>query len=153
MRWFILLMLLPVMLQGQGYTITGRVVDSLTNAPLIGANVVLRYHVPGSDLAMTTGTTSDLNGDFFIQFSDAPPPVPEQLQISYLGYHHKTVILKPDWEQNLQELESIRMSSGGKVYMHDDEPHIIVHPPLIDKRQTNSRSRVTQEEIENFPGK
>ena len=63
-------------------TIRGTVTDGVTGFPLIGANVILLNSDP------LVGTITDVNGDFEL------PDIPlgrQNLDISYVGYHHKII--------------------------------------------------------------
>jgi TonB-dependent starch-binding outer membrane protein SusC len=66
--------LFPFIANAQAGRIEGRIVDSKTKEPLIGATVVL----PDKK----TGTTSDINGNFILN----APALPITLTINYIGY-------------------------------------------------------------------
>ena len=82
-RKFLLLSVLfifGVTVFAQKQTITGIVKDSITGETIIGANVVLQ--------GTTTGTTTDINGNFSIQLNKGK----YTLQVSFIGY---TTVFKP----------------------------------------------------------
>ena len=54
--------------------VTGSVLDSKTNEPLIGVSVL--------EIGTTNGIITDLDGNFSIQVTDG-----SKLQLSYIGYH------------------------------------------------------------------
>ncbi|MGO1752110.1 MAG: carboxypeptidase-like regulatory domain-containing protein, partial [Psychroflexus sp.] len=60
-------------------TITGTVVDSKMNAPLPGANVIVK--------GTTTGTTTDFDGNFTINVKESQGT----LVFSYVGFEKKQV--------------------------------------------------------------
>jgi TonB-linked SusC/RagA family outer membrane protein len=66
--------------QGQSVTITGKVTDSETQQGLPGASVLV--------VGTTTGTVTDVNGDFSITVDQAGPI---KLAISFVGYASTTI--------------------------------------------------------------
>jgi hypothetical protein len=87
-------------------TIRGVVVDEVTGYPLIGANVILL------DISPIKGTTTDLNGEFFI------PEVPlgrQSLKISYLGY-------KPQYLSNVLVISGKELALD--VKLTEDVNHV-----------------------------
>ncbi|MGF1564437.1 MAG: TonB-dependent receptor domain-containing protein [Flavobacteriales bacterium] len=86
-------------------TLTGKVVDATTEAPVEFATVVIR--MPYSD-AMLTGTTTDLEGRFEL-FSDKPGVV---LEIRFLGY--ETLVVEGYAVQNNRaDLGTLKLQPGG----------------------------------------
>ena len=97
------------MAQGQSVTITGKVTDSETQQGLPGASVLV--------VGTTTGTVTDVNGDFSITVDQAGPI---KLAVSFVGYASATIdvntsngstaplsiSLKPDF-QSLDEVAAI----------------------------------------------
>ncbi len=67
--------LLNVILWGQSQTITGFVIDNHTNQAIIGANILV--------MGTETGTSSDENGKFTIEWSD---PFPIKLKVTHIAY-------------------------------------------------------------------
>ena len=61
--------------------LTGKVLDSITKDPLIGANVI--------ESKSSNGTTTDLEGNFSLQISANTV----QLEISYVGYMTQLVTI------------------------------------------------------------
>ena len=81
------LLLLPLLLHSQSQTIRGVVLDRQSEAPLIGATVLLLPPDPAAP-AENTGATTDAEGRFVIKNT----PVGRQaLRIAYLGYEPLTV--------------------------------------------------------------
>lgn len=65
--------------QAQNYKLSGTVLDSLTNQPLVGANVALESTYEAGNIK---GTSTDANGNFSIDLS----PASYKLSISYVGF-------------------------------------------------------------------
>lgn len=74
-----LAILLPNTLLAQGFQVSGQVIDSATNEPIPGANVV--------EVGTQTGTVTDPDGEF--SFSVSGPDV--QIRISFIGYEPQVV--------------------------------------------------------------
>jgi hypothetical protein len=95
-------------------TIRGTVTDGVTGFPLIGANVILLNSNP------LVGTITDANGDFEL------PDIPlgrQNLDISYVGYHHKIipsilltsgkeVVLQISLEEKAIEMDEVVVKAG-----------------------------------------
>ena len=64
-------------LYSQSINLTGKITDSQTDDPLIGANVVL------SGNGLSTGAATDINGEYYIK--DVPLGS-YQIKITYIGY-------------------------------------------------------------------
>lgn len=83
----------------QAVKITGRVVDSATGEPVIGANVLVK--------GTFTGTTTDADGNFVLE---AAPGV--TLAVSYIGYVNQEIKAKPEnmtvrLREDMQTLDEI----------------------------------------------
>lgn len=72
--WLLGLLLAISQVYGQGRTVSGTVTDATTGDPLIGVNVMVK--------GTTTGTATDLDGNFSLQVPDANAV----LEFSYVGY-------------------------------------------------------------------
>lgn len=79
----ILLFIMAISAQAQDITVQGTVLSSADSEPLIGASVI-------SDVKGTTGTATDLDGNFTLTV-----PQGSNLVISYIGYRTKTVKAEP----------------------------------------------------------
>lgn len=77
---FAMLLLFTISAIAQKQPVSGVVKDSLTGETIIGANIVIQ--------GTTTGTTSDINGNFVLQLSKGK----YTLQVSFIGY---TTLLQP----------------------------------------------------------
>ncbi|PLX23582.1 MAG: hypothetical protein C0600_14605 [Ignavibacteria bacterium] len=132
----ILCILFPVAAMAQTGKIAGKVTDRETGEPLIGANVVIE----GTD----RGAATNINGEYVIL---NVPIGKVTLVSSYIGYQQITIrdiLIK----SNETTSTDFRLPSEAfKV----GEVEIIAEKPLVDKNVTNSKSTVTQEEIENLP--
>ncbi|MBE0645303.1 MAG: TonB-dependent receptor [Bacteroidetes bacterium] len=138
-KWFliaVLCILFPAAAMAQNGKIAGKVTDRETGEPLIGANVM----IDGSD----RGAASNINGEFVIL---NVPIGKVTLVASYIGYQQITlrdVLIKSN-ETTAADFQL--PSEAFKV----GEVEIIAEKPMVDKNVTNSKSTVTQEEIENLP--
>lgn len=79
----ILLFIMAITAQAQDITVQGTVLSSADSEPMIGASVI-------SDVKGTTGTATDLDGNFTLTV-----PQGSNLVISYIGYRTKTVKAEP----------------------------------------------------------
>lgn len=79
----ILLFIMAMTAQAQDITVQGTVLSSADSEPLIGASII-------SDVKGTTGTATDLDGNFTLTV-----PQGSNLVISYIGYRTKTVKAEP----------------------------------------------------------
>lgn len=116
--------------------IAGKIRDSESKEPLLGANVV----VVGTNF----GAAADLEGDFYI---NNIPPGTYSVAITMVGYNKVTVeqvIVKIDLTTRLDvDLTSSTVSVGEVV--------ITARQPLITKDLTSSSSIVTSEDIKMMP--
>lgn len=76
MKIFLLLTFIVCISNATYAQVSGRVTDSKTGEPLVGASVI----IPGS----TTGTTTDSNGEFKIETASS-------IQVSFVGYETVTI--------------------------------------------------------------
>ncbi|MEW6507515.1 MAG: carboxypeptidase-like regulatory domain-containing protein [Bacteroidota bacterium] len=98
----ILIAIIPYLIQAQQfYKITGKVTDSKTNAPLIGANVLLKPTL--------LGAASDLDGSYIISVPTSMAKGEFTLEVSYLGYQKASVqiTLTADLVQNFALKEDV----------------------------------------------
>lgn len=99
---FILFAILPYLIHAQQvFKITGKVTDSKTNAPLIGANVLLKPTL--------LGAASDLDGSYIIYVPTSMVKGEFTLEVSYLGYQKISVpiTLTGDMVQNFALKEDV----------------------------------------------
>jgi outer membrane receptor protein involved in Fe transport len=132
----ILCMLFPVAAMAQNGKIAGKVTDRETGEPLIGANVVIE----GSD----RGSATNINGEYVIL---NVPIGKVTLVASYIGYQQITI---RDILIKSNETTSVDFQLPSEAFKVG-EVEIIAEKPLVDKNVTNSKTTVTQEEIENLP--
>jgi outer membrane receptor protein involved in Fe transport len=131
-----LCLLCPVLLHAQTGKIAGKVTDRETGEPLIGANVV----IDGTD----RGAATNINGEYVI----LNVPIGRVTVVtSYIGYQAITIrdVLIRSNETSTADFQL--PSDAFRV----GEVEIIAQKPLVDKNVTNSKSTVTQEDIENLP--
>lgn len=134
----LLLLLAPAAMLAQTGKVSGKVTDLQTGEPLIGANVMVE--VGGTQ----RGAATDVNGGFVIL---NVPIGKATLKASYVGY-------KPVTVENL--LVRSNETTTKDVQLPDESyklgtVDIVAQKPLVDKNVTNSKSTVTQEDIENLP--
>lgn len=122
-----------VLLAGTSGKIAGKVIDTKTGEPLIGANII----IPGTVM----GAASDIEGDYFII---NVPPGTYQLKVSMIGYTEKiitNVVVNSDRTTNL----NIDLSAGT---VSTDEVVVVAEKPVIRKDLTASIVEVGAKEIE-----
>ena len=129
-------LLLNIVMLAQSGKISGRVTDSQTGEPLIGANVIV--------LNTDYGAATDINGEYSI--ANIPPGV-YSLKASYIGYQNVTI-------QNIrvvtgltQEVDFPLPSSSFAT----EEVVIVSERPLIEKSSTNAVRIVDSEALEVLP--
>lgn len=138
-KWFliaVLCILFPVAAMAQNGKIAGKVTDRETGEPLIGANVMIE----GSD----RGAATNINGEFVIL---NVPIGKVTLVASYIGYQQITL---RDLLIRSNETTSADFQLPSEAFTVD-AVEIMAEKPMVDKNVTNSKSTVTQEEIENLP--
>lgn len=116
--------------------IAGKVTDSSTKEPLLGANVVI--------VGTTLGAAADVEGDYFII---NVPPGTYSIKFSMVGYATlviSNVVVNVDRTTNLDAgLESQTITT--------EEVHVIAEKPVIRKDMTASIVEVSAREIELSP--
>lgn len=138
-NWFliaVLCILIPAAALAQNGKLAGKVTDRETGEPLIGANVMIE----GSD----RGAATNINGEYVIL---NVPIGTVTLVASYIGYQQITlrdILIKSNETTSADfQLPSDAFEVG--------EVEIFAERPLVDKNVTNSKTTVTQEQIENLP--
>ncbi|MBN1448133.1 MAG: TonB-dependent receptor, partial [Bacteroidetes bacterium] len=134
----LLLGLFPAALIAQTGKVSGKVTDLETGEPLIGANVIVNSG------GTTRGAATDANGGYVV----LNVPIGKiSIQVSYIGYQTITVenVLV---RTNETAQKDIQLPSDSYKM---DEVIIVAEKPLVDKNVTNSKTTVTQEDIENLP--
>ncbi|MBI1937140.1 MAG: TonB-dependent receptor [Ignavibacteriales bacterium] len=131
-----LLGMVPVMFAGTTGKLAGKIVDSETKEPLIGANVVLQ--------GTNHGAAADIEGDYYI--NNIPPGV-YTVVVSSVGYHKVTiekVLIKIDLTTRIDaELTPTAINLGEVV--------IQASQPLITKDLTSASAIVSSEDIKMMP--
>jgi outer membrane receptor protein involved in Fe transport len=117
--------------------ISGRVLDRLSQQPLVGANVV----VEGTAL----GASSDLDGYFFII---NVPPGRYDVTASYIGYQtlsQSSVFVQVDHTTELDfTLDETALEAGEVVV-------VVAEQAEIQRDVTSTRVNITSDQIENLP--
>ncbi|MGF1635977.1 MAG: TonB-dependent receptor [Cyclobacteriaceae bacterium] len=105
-------------------SISGRVTDDKTNEGLIGVNVLVK--------GLVTGTTTNRNGNFYLNIQQ---PLPITLQISYVGYSNKEVIVTEQKKEDLQIQLSDEIMLGDEIVVSASrvEERILESPVTIEK--------------------
>jgi TonB-linked SusC/RagA family outer membrane protein len=109
---FLLALIMPVALYAQQRTISGTVTDAGTGEPLIGVTVLIE--------GTTTGTTTDLDGNYTIRVSAG-----QALVFSYIGYNTETLVVGDQTEINIalqvstEELEEVIVIGYGTTTKED----------------------------------
>ncbi|HEY4611691.1 MAG TPA: carboxypeptidase-like regulatory domain-containing protein, partial [Bacteroidota bacterium] len=133
---FVSLLVIPVLLFAQDGKLRGKITDSQTSEPLIGANVI----IAGTSM----GASSDVNGEYIIL---SVPPGAYSVKASYIGYAAVTVS-DIRVSANLTTTQDFRLSSTA---IQTREIEVVAERPLIQRNTTNTVRINTQENIENLP--
>lgn len=134
--FFICLFITGLVYAGTTGKIAGKVTDTKTGEPLIGANIQI--------MGTTLGATADASGNYVILNI---PPGTVSLKYSFLGYETKiieNVKIVADQTTNL----SITL---GQTSMQVGEVVVTAKTPMIQKDLTSTISVITRETIEALP--
>ncbi len=121
---------------GQTGKIKGKITESGTNEPLIGANII----IAGSSL----GAASNVNGEYSITNVEAGV---YEVKASFIGFQSKTI-------------SNLRVNSGLTLEVNFDlagegftvqEISVVAERPLVNKNATNANRISTSEEIDALP--
>jgi len=131
---FIAIIFSTICFAGNTGKLSGRVTDNSNGEPLIGANVFIQE--------LNTGTSTDLNGDYFILNI---PPGTYSVSVSMVGYAKVTksnvaIIIDRTTTENFS-LETTLIEVEGVV--------IVAERPIVDKDLTASEQIVTSKVLEN----
>ena len=114
--------------------VQGQVLEKSTNAPVVGANVIIK--------GTTSGTITDLDGNFVITM-----PVGATLNISYIDMKMKELVVT---EKLIEEQKSLKVYLEGKVSVGKDEV-VVVGYGGVGAPNENPVFQVV-EEMPEFPG-
>ncbi len=128
----------PAALLAQTGKISGKVIDEKTGEALIGANVLIE----GTD----RGAATDINGNYVILNA---PIGKLTLKATYIGYSPLTVR-----DVNVKSNETTRrdFSLVDETYK-TDVIVVTAEKPIVDRQATNTKAVLSQEDIENLPGR
>ncbi len=121
---------------GQTGKIAGKVIDSNTNEPLIGANVTLEN--------TSLGAATNTNGEYFIINL---PPGKYSIKVMYMGY--KDVIIQ-DARVSVDLTTTINIKME-QTAVTGESVTIVAERPLIQKDATGKISSITAEELVLMP--
>ncbi|MCB2198832.1 TonB-dependent receptor [bacterium] len=132
------LMMLPTITHAQTFgKIAGRVLDSESGEPLLGAAVV----VEGTRL----GASTDLDGNFIIL---RVPPGSYTLEASFLGYSTTRV---QEVEVNIDLTTRLDVILTPQALAAAEEVVVVAERPLVRRDQTSMESRVGSKEMDRMP--
>lgn len=113
----------------EGQTVSGRVTAASDNSPIPGVNIVVK--------GTTTGTTTDINGDFSIRVN------PEDILVfSFIGYQAEEIEVGSRSQINVSLVEEITALS---------EIVVIGYGSIDRANITTSISSIDQEKLRNIP--
>jgi outer membrane receptor for ferrienterochelin and colicin len=140
MKKIITASLLPFFLMAGGistaqFTVTGRVIDSTSQAPLGGVNIVI--------MESAKGTISDADGTFYLEVSQQA----EKLLFSNVGYEPHTVSLRAGEKKNI-DLGNVLMKP---TVIGLNEVRIIA-PEAVERSTPVAVSTITDVQIERRMG-
>lgn len=138
---FLAIILMPLnILAQQRPVVTGNVKD--TFGPLIEATVYFQ----NKDERALNGTTTDLNGDFFLRVPEGEPPA--SIVFSYIGYRTRTIPYTGQTEFNIDLIEDSQMLEEATI-----TAQVINTDGMgIDTKATGgARQKVDLEELQDMP--
>ncbi len=129
-----ILLVLPVIVLGADFELSGTVIDSVTQTPLVGANVFLR--------TSTIGTVTDSNGNFKLTIPDQDGS--DSLIISYLGYR--------EYRNSVNNMPAISVITLRPLILEVDKGITVYAEKLDLARQElpHSTTVINLEEIERY---
>ena len=136
MSYRLLILLLPIFLLSQSPgTISGRVVDKVSNEGLVGVNVMVKgtYY----------GGATDIDGQFFISGISAGT---YDIEASIIGYK---VLLQTGIKISSGSTTVLNFEMEETVLTLGEEVVVLGSKPLFDVDETASVARVTSEDIAN----
>jgi hypothetical protein len=110
MRWFFMLLMFPVLLQGQEYRVTGKVIDAKSGEPLIAANVIVRYFIGGSDSSRFAGAATNADGEFVIRLRTRTAPDTMQITTSLIDYNKFVITRTSAAETGVLDIGELRLT-------------------------------------------
>ena len=137
MGWLLGFLLVGSVLGQSGGKLTGRVVDTASGAPLVGANVVVR--------ATNFGASTDVDGRFIIL---GLPPGNYEVETHYIGFQ-RTLITDVKILTALTTQLSIEMSE--QLLEASEEIVVVGKMPMVRKDLTSVEARVDAEELGRMP--
>lgn len=141
MRKFLLLTILTTffasqLLAGTTGKISGTAIDSKTQEPLIGVNVVL--------VGTTMGASTGVDGYFAIL---NVPPGTYTVKASYIGYKAKTIT---NVRVNIDQTTNLDINLNEEAIL-TNEVVVVAQQPIVQKDVSSSRVNLNVEEIEHLP--
>ena len=115
--------------QAEKKTVTGQITDEKTNESLVGVTVRIK--------GTTTGTITDLDGNFEIKASSA-----DVLVFSFIGYNNSEITVGSQTRLNL----TLKTNTTDL-----DEVVVVGYGTQVSKKLTSSISKVTAKNIESVP--
>jgi hypothetical protein len=116
--------------------IAGKVTDSRTNEPVVGANVVVE--------GTTMGAATDFEGFFTILNI---PPGTYRLRASMIGYTASTLI---DVRVNISQTTDLEFKLT-EAAIQAQEVVIVAQRPIVERDVAASRANITAREVESLP--
>ena len=116
--------------------IAGKVTDSRTNEPVVGANVVVE--------GTTMGAATDFEGFFTILNI---PPGTYRVRASMIGYTGSTLI---DVRVNISQTTDLEFKLT-EVAIQAQEVVIVAQRPIVERDVAASRANITAREVESLP--
>jgi hypothetical protein len=129
-------LLANMILLAQVGKVTGKVTDTQTGEPLIGANIII--------LDTDYGAATDVNGEYTIV---NVPPGQYNLRASFIGYQAVTI-------QNIRVVSGLTQEVNFQlpsVAIATEEVVIVSERPLIEKSSTNAVRIIDAEDLETLP--
>lgn len=127
------------------WRIRGSILDMETREPLIGANAIVRYRLPGSDSIRVAGAATNVDGRYVVRIPSPSPPQLVDIAFSYIGYESLVTDI-PQFPMPVRPSGSETAEPSGSSSRNTPP-----HPLLIDRGRTTLKAVVTQEEIRNLP--
>ena len=116
--------------------IAGKVVDSRTNDPLVGANVVIE--------GTTIGSSANIDG-FFVILNI--PPGSYRVKASMVGYMASSVV---NVRVNIGQTTNLDFSLSESV-IQAQEVVVVATRPVVERDVAASRANISAREVENLP--
>ncbi|MFZ1729490.1 MAG: hypothetical protein WBQ23_05820 [Bacteroidota bacterium] len=133
------------------WIVKGRILDRETGEPMIGAWALIQYRISGIDSVFKIGAYANPNANFTILIHSKQQPMGMTLRTRYQLYKNQSLELSDFNDGAVLDIKDINLDVDPDWWNNSEPKGYRAIRPMIDREQTNFKSTVTQEQIENLP--